>query len=79
MEQQLDGLLVPICSPPALGPRPPAGLRAADWLRALERRKQLARAGCGERGRAVKMAAVVEVEVGGGAAVERDLDEVRKS
>nr|XP_014338035.1 PREDICTED: LOW QUALITY PROTEIN: RING finger protein 121 [Bos mutus] len=48
----------------------------ADWLKAVERRKQLARAGPAGRGRAVKMAAVVEVEVGAGAAGERELDEI---
>ncbi|KAM7235938.1 hypothetical protein CapIbe_013124 [Capra ibex] len=47
----------------------------ADLLEAVERRKQLARAGPAGRGRAVKMAAVVEVEVGAGAAGERELDE----
>lgn len=50
--------------------------RASDWLQALERRKQLARGRPG-LGPAVKMAAVVEVEVGGGAVAERELDEVR--
>lgn len=50
--------------------------RASDWLQALERRKQLARGGPGS-GPAVKMAAVVEVEVGGGAVAEREIDEVR--
>lgn len=50
---------------------------SADWLGALERRKQLACAGTEGRGRAVKMAAVLDVEVGGGAAGERELDEVR--
>lgn len=59
-------------------PRPPAGARAADWLGALERRKQLASGGTKGGGRVVKMAAVVEVEVGGGAAGERELDEVRR-
>lgn len=46
------------------------------WLGARERRKQLACTGRAESGRAVKMAAVVEMEVGVGAAGERELDEV---
>lgn len=59
-------------------PAPSAEACTADLLEAVERRKQLARAEPAGRGRAVKMAAVVEVEVGAGAAGERELDEVRR-
>lgn len=59
-------------------PRPSAEACTADSLEAVEQRKQLARAGPAGR-RAVKMAAVVEVEVGAGAAGETwELDEVRR-
>lgn len=57
-------------------PRPLCLSPCRGWLGALERRKQLARTGRAGSGRAAKMAAVVEMEVGGGAPGERELDEV---
>lgn len=73
-KEQVESLSVPYRDLPVLTLRPGS---SSDWLQALERRKQLARGGQGWEP-AVKMAAVVEVEVGGGAVAERELDEVRR-